>query len=369
MRFRSIIGQPRATEALSRALDSERLTPSLIFHGPAGVGKLATALALCRNLLCTSAGTIPCGSCGACRRIDERAIRHPDIRVIFPEKKSDFDKGETWREGSTGIDLQELQAEATRNPVWAVLIDRIRQGRAFLQRRPSEGRRSILIIDQAHRMAAGAANALLKTLEEPQDHAVLVLLTHSLHALLPTIRSRCQFVGFQLVAAAEIARFLAAGDAVPREEIELRASLSGGRIGVALELDLDAFRGRREALLQLLESLIDGGDSGMAIARAEELTKKSNSLGDDLRILMSLIRDVMILAVGENSPPGIVNPDLVERLQRLVPRSGGRMPDLIEQLDSTIGGIRRMGNRQLLVENFLLGMVTPDETLGPTRPL
>ena len=296
MRFRSIIGQPRATEALSRALDSDRLTPSLIFHGPAGVGKLATALALCRNLLCSSSETIPCGSCSACRRVDERSMRHPDVRVVFPEKLSEFQKGGAWREGSTGIDLQELQAEAIRNPVWAILIDRIRQGRTFLQRHPSEGRRSVLIIDQAHRMGPGAANALLKTLEEPQDHAVLVLLTHSLHALLPTIRSRCQALGFQLVASAEIARFLSTNEEVPRDEIDLRAALSGGRIGTALDLDLDAFRSRRDALLRVLESLVDGGNSGLAIARAEEIAKKSNALEDDLRILMALLRDLMILA-------------------------------------------------------------------------
>ena len=368
MRFRGIIGQPRATEALTRALDAQRLTPSLIFHGPAGVGKLATALTLCRNLLCSSADTVPCGSCSACRRIDERALRHPDVRVVFPEKLSEFQKGGTWREGSTGFDLQELQAEAMRNPVWAVLIDRIRQGRAFLQRRPSEGRRCILIIDQAHRMGPGAANALLKTLEEPQDHAVLVLLTHSLHALLPTIRSRCQPLGFQLVAPADIARFLATDETLPRAEIALRASLAGGRIGAALDLDLDALRARREALLSLLEALIDGGDSGMAVARAEEMSRKGDVLEDDLRILMALLRDLMVLGAGGSSATGTVNADLTDRLQRLVPLAGERAPALVEQLDSTIAAIARMGNRQLLLENFLLDVVAPDEADAPTGP-
>jgi hypothetical protein len=173
---------------------------------------------------------------------------------------------------------------------------------------------------------------------------------------LPTIRSRCQALGFQLVAPAEIARFLAAGDAVPRDEIDLRASLSGGRIGAALDLDVDAFRTRREVLLRVLESLVDGGNSGMAIARAEEIATKGNALEDDLRILMALLRDLMILGATEGSPAGVVNPDL-----------GGRLPGLVEQLDSTIAGIARMGNRQLLVENFLLGVVTPDEVHAPTR--
>jgi DNA polymerase-3 subunit delta' len=368
MRFAAILGQPRATESLTRALDSGRFTPSLIFHGPAGVGKLATALVLCRNLLCTISGEPPCDDCRACRRIDEGSLRHPDIRVIFPEKLSEFQKGDRWREDVSGIDLQDKQAEAIRNPVWTILIDRVRQGRAFLQRRPSEGRHAVLLVDQAHRMGAEAANALLKILEEPPEHAVLILLTTSLHALLPTIRSRCQDLGFQLVPTAQIARFLAARGTVPAEEIELRASLSGGRLGAALELDLDALRARRETLLDLLESLIARGDAGLAVAGAEAIARKSDSLEHDLRIMMALLRDLMVLGAGGGSESALVNPDLAARLRELVSDAGERTPTLVQELESSIEGIRRKGNRQLLVENFLLGMVAPGGTSTSSHP-
>jgi DNA polymerase-3 subunit delta' len=240
-----------------------------------------------------------------------------------------------------------------------VLIDRIRQVRAFLQRRPSEGRHSILIVDQAHRMAAPAANALLKTLEEPLEHAILVLLTPSLHALLPTIRSRCQPLGFRLLAPAAIASALRAGGAVPAEEIDLRAALAGGRIGTALELDLEAFRARREVLLRLLESLLDGGDAGLAVARAEEIAGKGGSLEEDLRILISLLRDLMVLGAGEAPAAPLVNADLTDRLRRAAPLAGERLPDLVDRLDATLSGVRRMGNRQLLVENFLIEVAPP----------
>src|SRR5207245_169867 len=120
---RTILGQPRATSALQRALEVGRIFPSLVFNGPAGTGKLATALLLARALLCRAAEGRPCGECRSCRRIGERALVHPDVRLVLPEKKSDFDKTDTDADGQAGISPQELQAEAIANPVWSVLID------------------------------------------------------------------------------------------------------------------------------------------------------------------------------------------------------------------------------------------------------
>lgn len=357
MRFAGIVGQSRVTDTLARSLDNHRFSPSLIFHGPSGVGKLTTALALCRNLLCTNGASGPCGACAACRRIDPRALRHPGVRVILPEKLSDFRKGEAWREGAVGIDIQEQQAEAIRNPVWSILIDRVRQARAFLQRYPAEGDYSIVVVDQAHRMGAEAANALLKTIEEPPDHGVMILLTTSLHALLPTIRSRCQTMAFQLVPTQEIAAYLSSTGRFSDDEGGLRASLSGGRIGTALDLDLDAYRTRRAAILAVLDSLIRRGDPGLAVARAEEISRKADSLENDLRILVGLVRDLMILEAAKERPATLVNGDLVRELRPLAMAVGRRGPSLLEKLDSTLDGIRRKGNRQLLVEGFFLALV------------
>ncbi|OLD62970.1 MAG: hypothetical protein AUI47_10590 [Acidobacteria bacterium 13_1_40CM_2_68_5] len=300
---RAILGQPRATSALQRALEAGQLFPSLVFHGPAGAGKLATALLLGRALLCRSPEGRPCGECRSCRRIDERALVHPDIRLVLPEKKSDFERAEPDAGGRAGIAPQELQAEAIANPVWSVLIDRVRQGITFLQHRPSESERSILIVDQAQRMESATANALLKTLEEPPSHAVLILITPSWHALLPTIRSRCQAVPFQLVPRTAIVNFLVESRELPAEEAVLRAGLSGGRIGPALDLDLDEFRRRREALVAILDELVRRGDPGIAVARAETILQAGGSTEGDLEILMTLLRDLLILSASPGGRP------------------------------------------------------------------
>ncbi len=356
--FSEIVGQPRATGALRAALAAGRLRPSLIFHGPGGVGKLPTALALCRALLCAATEDRPCGVCSSCRRIDERALLHPDVRVGFPEKLSEFEKGESEPDGPAGVDLQERQAEAIRNPVWSLLIDRVRQSIGFLQRRPAEGALSVLILDQAHRMPAEAANALLKTLEEPLPHAVIILISPSYHALLPTLRSRCQPIPFQLVSRAAIASYLMKRGSIDPAEAALRAGLSGGRIGVALDLDLEGFRRRREILLTILEVLLRRGDPGIAVARAEEVVRGGEAVEGDLEMLLSLLRDLMVAAA---VPPGaaapLIHADLADRLAALAGDAAFSGPRGLEDLERTIDAIRHKGNRQLLIENFFLGLL------------
>ena len=368
MQLSEIVGQPLATRALEQGLDSGRFIPSLIFHGPVGVGKLATALALCRALLCRSPEGKPCRDCSTCRRIDERSLLHPDVRIIFPEKVSDFEKGAPPAEGTAGIDLQERQALSISNPAWSILIDRVRQCIAFIQRRPAEGRRSILIVDQAHRMGSEAANALLKTLEEPPAHAVLMLLTASYHALLPTIRSRCRAIPFQQVPTAEIASFLIERRSLDREDAALRAGLSGGRIGAAIDLDLDAFRSRRESLLRMLEMLLSRGDPGVAVARAEEIARGAQAIEQSLEILMTLLRDLMILGAAGEAAPGLLNIDLLPRLRELAPRVNPEAPRLVDHLDATFDGIRHRGNRQMLVENFLLDLLPGAAAVASRHP-
>ena len=363
-----IVGQPRATSVLQRALEADRLFPSLVFHGPPGVGKLSTALLLCRALLCGATHQRPCGACHSCRRIGENTLVHPDVRLALPEKKSDFDRPAPDDAAAAGMDPQEAQAEAVDNPVWSVLIDRVRQGIGFLQRRPSESRHSILIVDQAHRMEAAAANALLKTLEEPLPHAVLILITPSWHALLPTIRSRCRGVPFQLVPRSRIVSYLVERRDMGAEESVLRAGLSDGRIGAALGFDLEEHRRRRDSVLALLDDLARRGDPGLAVARAETIIQRSESVEGDMEILMTLLRDVLILGVFPAGEARLVNVDIVPRLRELAEPLGAKAGAAMDGLETTLEAMRHKGNRQLLIENFLMTLlpaVSPPGTRAP----
>ncbi|MGH9797249.1 MAG: ATP-binding protein, partial [Candidatus Polarisedimenticolia bacterium] len=288
----------------------------------------------------------------------------PDLFVAFPETRKHFLEGEEAAPGASGIDAQERQAETHANAAWSILIDRVREAIAFVRRRPVEGARSVLILDQAHRMEAPAANALLKVLEEPPPHAILVLTAASVHALLPTIRSRCQAVPFRPAPRDAITAFLVERHRMAPEEAVLRAGLASGRVGAALSLDLETYRERREAILGLLEEILRRGDPGVAVTRAEGLAKGAG-LEPDLDVLISLVRDLTLIeaagtpgAGGPGRPgPRLVHLDLAARLGELAPRLGVRGPAAIDRIERVLESIRHRGNRQLLVEDLLLELV------------
>jgi len=200
---------------------------------------------------------------------------------------------------------------------------------------------------------------LLKILEEPPAHAVIILTTPSTHALLPTLRSRCQAVPFRLVSATEITNHLVERRGFGPEEAVLRAGQAAGRIGTALAIDLEEFRRRRETIVALLEDLLLRGDAGVAVARAETLVKGGGSVERDLDLLMTLVRDLVLLEAAGDGPPAprLTHVDLTPRLAGLAGRLGDRGPDLVASLESVRQGIRHHGNRQLLVENLFLDLL------------
>jgi DNA polymerase-3 subunit delta' len=369
--FADIVGQPRATGALERALRTGRLFPSLLFHGPGGVGKLATAIALARAIACTAeAAHRPCRACRSCRQIDDAALHHPGVRVVFPESRKAYDDEMQGKADTERLpDLQARQAETRDHSGWSILIDRIRDTIAFLHRLPAVGSRSVVIIDQANRMDPPAANALLKILEEPPSHAVLVLTASSPHAVIPTLRSRCQPVAFQPVSATGITNFLVETRGLGPEEAVLRAGQADGRIGAALAIDLDDFRRRREAVLALLEELLGRGDAGIAVARAETFAKGGGSLERDLDLLQTLVRDLVLLEAAADGPPAprLTHLDLKPRLAVLAGRLGRRGPDAVAAVESARQGIRHNGNRQMLVETLFLDLL-PRAAPRPAAP-
>ncbi|MCZ6696149.1 MAG: hypothetical protein O7A63_06365, partial [Acidobacteria bacterium] len=213
--------------------------------------------------------------------------------------------------------------------------------------------------------------------EEPPAHAIIILSTTSYHALLPTIRSRCQSVPFGSIPVVEITAMLMERLGLPEEEATLRAALSDGRLGSALELDLDEHRRRRDELLKLLEVTIGRGDPGIAVASAESMVRGRDDLEGDLRILMGLLRDMMILGAttvpeegfaGEaRRGPRLIHLDLAARLAGLAGRLGALAPQAVEEMDTTLYAIRRRGHRQLLLENFFLGLLPRSPAASPDR--
>ncbi len=223
MTFDSIIGHDRQKNLLRRALENQRVAHAYLFEGPEGIGKRLVALALARALLCqTGQG---CGDCAPCRKVDHN--NHPDIHF--------------------------LDADGT-----AIKIDQVRALQQQLSLRALEGRYKICLIDGAEQFNPAAANALLKTLEEPQPNTVIILLSSHPEKLLTTIKSRCQRLPFQRLPKQRMTDILANRLNLPETEAAVLAALSEGSFKKALGQNKDLYLEKRRDLLRALLALSSG---------------------------------------------------------------------------------------------------------------
>ncbi|MET0386942.1 MAG: AAA family ATPase, partial [Polyangiales bacterium] len=181
--FAHIAEQEGAVRVLQHALDHDRVAHAYLFEGPSGVGKERVAIALACTLLCRTARSGQTCECNTCQRV--RAGNHPDVRVFRPRDEGD----------------RNLQVELIRSELLP-----------FTKFAPFEAEAACVIFPEAdvsfpvHH--AEAANALLKTLEEPRPRVTFLLLSERPDRLLPTIRSRCQRVRFRPLGAAALERIL-----------------------------------------------------------------------------------------------------------------------------------------------------------------
>ncbi len=220
MRFSDVLHQPRAISILRRSLRSGRTHHAYLFDGPEGVGKGLTARALAARLLCEAGGLKPdddaCGTCQSCHLL--AVGTHPDFQLVHRQ-----------------LHKQHPEAKVRRSKGLQIVVDVIRH---FVIQpaglKPSQARRRVFVIEEAERMKEEAQNALLKTLEEPPGDAVLILLSSSAFRLLPTIRSRCQRVPFDLLPPAFVADVLRDRFDAPPEDARALARLCDGRLGVAV---------------------------------------------------------------------------------------------------------------------------------------
>ena len=240
------IGQKQITEVLSRAYDKKGLGHAYLCSGSAGRGKFPLALEFAQALLCT-ANTKPCGQCDACRQVVAHA--HPDFRLIFPVA---FGKGHTQKDSKgkkvftddgweyLGEKIKEKIAHPyllTESYSAPPMVDWIREVTSAIQRGSSQtGGFTVVIIEGIDNFRKESSNALLKTLEEPPENTIIILLARSLHQVLPTIKSRCQLFRFGEVSQDDMLSFLVQKEPEATDELlqEVIAE-SFGAPGIALQ--------------------------------------------------------------------------------------------------------------------------------------
>ena len=248
--FDGLLGQQQATALLVAALERQRLAPAYLFCGPEGVGR---AMAARRFLEGVIAG--PAGSASVRRRLLEG--NHPDLLWVEP----------TYSEKGQLVPLSQAAAAGiSRKAPPQLRLEQVRAVSQFLARRPVESSRALVVIESVEAMAEAAANALLKTLEEPGD-GLLILLSAAPDRLLSTIRSRCQAIPFARLAAADLNQVLAEQAVEQDDPPELR-ELAAGSPGALLE-QRQQWQALPDGLAQRCSALVRG--AGQRVAPVEAL--------------------------------------------------------------------------------------------------
>ncbi|HEV7644383.1 MAG TPA: DNA polymerase III subunit delta' [Pyrinomonadaceae bacterium] len=297
-----LIGNTEIKEFLGRIFASGRLPGALLFSGPEGVGKKQFALEIARSVLCAETETFgACGQCSVCKRA---------IKFVFPtsDKKDDYERIFISEHADVG------QVIAFRRNI---LVDAIRALEREANFRPYEGKARFFIVDDADKMNVQAANALLKTLEEPPPTTHIFLITSRYNSLLATIISRCQVMRFQPIAETEIEKFLTATKEFSPEDALVAARISGGSLGRALQMNGEEFREHRMAMMEVVEARTAGRNRTALLRAAEEMgdARVKDDYEPRLEILQSLLRDVWQLKKGR-AKDLLINTDLYDRLAR-----------------------------------------------------
>jgi DNA polymerase-3 subunit gamma/tau len=303
-----VVGQEQVTQTLSNALSTGRVSHAYLFYGPRGTGKTSTGRILAKAVNCTGRGkNKPCNRCEMCRAITE----------------------------GRALDVIEIDAASNRG------IDEIRDLREKVNYSPNQARHKVYIVDEVHMLIKEAANALLKTLEEPPPYVIFILATTEIHKVPATILSRCQRFDFRRISQADVVSKLehicsSEGIKIESEGLRLIARSATGSLRDAENLleQLTTYYGTEIELRQIQEVLGITGDQ-----RAKELLghivnndtsagvatiNSVNSDGLDLRQfnreLVEYLRQLLLVKTGSEEAVDLTTEDIAE-LKKLASRT------------------------------------------------
>lgn len=343
MPFSDFLGNARIVTNIRRMLAEDRLPGTLLFAGPAGVGKATLARYLAAAVNCDAADEPDdfCGRCSSCLRIlatdlsRREYLDQADERAKLPATK----RGESPLIVSTHPDFLTFPPDG---PLQIIGIEQARALRSAARFNPSEGKRRVFLIDHADRANDEAANSLLKTLEEPAASLTLILTAESPYELLPTIRSRCVPFYFTPLEPAEMEVFFAAREEFSKVDRERLANWSQGSPGRALGLDVDEYLARRDAMLTLLAVALDADSFAGLIGRTEALARRTKERLEILiETLYSLLSDLLHLRLGSGR---VVNVDIREDLRELSERVS---LDWVEEATKKLEELQEFGRRNV----------------------
>ncbi len=325
-----IIGNTWAADLLEHHIAQGQVRHAYLITGPGGIGKRTLAHDFARALLCSEppSGGEFCKMCRSCVLIEDMA--HPDLHVVVPEP------------GKAGL-----------------LVDDVRGLQRKIALTPVEGDRRIAFLPDFDRATDNAANALLKTLEEPPGNVVFLLTASDQESLLPTIVSRCEVIRLRSVNQETLKDALIA-QGYSADEAALLAGVSAGLPGRALAMGEDKAAQeerveRLDDLMELLSSDITGRLAYVEplISRKDDLQVKRDRTLQLLETWLSFWRDLLIVSSGAEATRG--NPDRADDVEQIADRlSLQQVSSLIHLIQDTMNSLEMNANIRLVMENLVL---------------
>jgi len=324
MSFQNIIGQERAINYLLKSIMQNKIASSYIFNGKEGVGKKTTAIefAKCINCLNITENYQSCENCPSCKKINKKIC--PDVKIIEPEKDR-------------------------------LKIEQIREFRKDISMKPFENKKRIYIINNAEELTIDAANCLLKTIEEPPEFAVIILICSNINSILPTIISRCRVLYFRTISSLKIEKTILERNGSMKNKAKIIAKIARGSIGKALDILADTdFLNRRNKVLNQLAEIIPGKIDGEILNRKEKIFSDANHSKEIMEIILLWYRDLLIIKE-LNCPQYIVNDD---RLALLIDTaklySKKMLIDILNYLLQVQEYLKKNANKNILFESLII---------------
>jgi DNA polymerase-3 subunit delta' len=315
--------QERAVRQIRAMLESGTFAGTFLVHGPGGVGEIDLVKTMAKGLFCPEKIGDYCGSCRDCLRIDHGTF--PDLHWLEPER-ADY----------TIQQIRDLQQRAAQKPYGADL--------------------QMFVLKDADRMNPASGNALLKLLEEPNKSTILVLITASSHALLPTILSRCRKIRLSPLTPEMIAKRLEQ-EGVAKEEAEKIARVAGGK----LEATGDLFDGRyfegRIAWLERIAEVRRGTDFDALALASEVGSWKREDVLEYLGWMAGILRDALIIRHSVDSD-SVVHAYAADRIEEIFEGMDERtLIALFEEMVETRRRIRGNANIELAMGSLIVRLL------------
>jgi DNA polymerase-3 subunit delta' len=320
-----LLGHEWAVDMLKQHILREAVRHAYLFAGPPGLGRRTLALRFAQALNCpqpTAPGQ-PCRTCRDCKQIE--SMQHPDLSIVQADT-----------EGGT------------------LKVDQVREVRRSLALKPYQSKYRVALFLRFQEASEGAANALLKTLEEAPEYAILILTADSPEGLLPTITSRCEVLRLRPLPVDAIETYLQEYGA-ESEQAHLIAHVSSGRPGYALQLlkDESALDFRAERLADLGQLL--SSTRVQKFHYAEKMAKDKEAMRQTLLVWLSYWRDVLLRVSGAEA--SIANVDQSRSITALAGQLElGRTRRVVQNLESAVDRLEHNVNARLLAEVLLLDL-------------